>query len=158
MARAEAALEEFGGVLLCDDVGLGKTFVATAIARRYSHSLIVAPAALASMWRQALRTTETVADFVSIERLSRAGPIDDSHATHDLLIVDEAHHARNPATKRYQRLAVLARDAPVVLLTATPIHNRVDEMLALLSLFLGSRARALTTSELGRCVVRREHG
>ena len=158
MGRAEAALEEFGGVLLCDDVGLGKTFVATAIARRYSSSLIVAPAALASMWREALSTTETVADFVSMERLSRAGSVDESHPTHDLLIVDEAHHARNPATKRYQRLAALARDAPVVLLTATPIHNRVDEMLALLSLFLGSRARALTTSELGRCVVRREHG
>ena len=158
LGRAEAALEEFGGVLLCDDVGLGKTFVATAIARRYAHSLIVAPAALASMWREALRTTETVADFVSMERLSRAGPIEHSPATHDLLIVDEAHHARNPATKRYQRLAALARDAPVVLLTATPIHNRVAEMLALLSLFLGSRARALTTSELGRCVVRREHG
>ena len=158
VGRAEAALEEFGGALLCDDVGLGKTFVATAIARRYSHSLIVAPAALASMWRQALLTTATVADFISMERLSRAGSIDDSHLTHDLLIVDEAHHARNPATKRYQRLAALARDARVVLLTATPIHNRVDEMLALLSLFLGSRASALTASELGRCVVRREHG
>jgi superfamily II DNA or RNA helicase len=158
VGRAERALEEFGGVLLCDDVGLGKTFVATAIARRYAHSLIVAPAALASMWREALRTTETVADFVSMERLSRAAPIDYSPATHDLLIIDEAHHARNPATKRYQRLAALARNTPVVLLTATPIHNRVAEMLALLSLFLGSRARALTTSELGRCVVRREHG
>ena len=158
VGRAEAALEEFGGVLLCDDVGMGKTFVATAIARRFSQSLIVAPAALASMWREALVTTGTPADFLSFERLSRAGSIDGLHAPHDLLIVDEAHHARNPATRRYQRLATLARDAPVVLLTATPIHNRIAEMLALLSLFLGSRARALTTSELGRCVVRREHG
>ena len=158
VSRAERALEEFGGVLLCDDVGLGKTFVATAIARRYSHSLIVAPAALASMWREALQATGMAADFVSMERLSRPRPLDERSATHDLVIVDEAHHARNSSTRRYQRLAALVRDAPVVLLTATPIHNRTAEMLTLLSLFLGSRARAMTTSELARCVVRREQG
>ena len=158
VGRAEAALEEFGGVLLCDDVGMGKTFVATAIAGRFSHSLVVAPAALSSMWREALLTTETAADFVSFERLSRAASIDKWQAGHDLVIVDEAHHARNPLTRRFQRLATLARDGPVVLLTATPIHNRISDMVALLSLFLGSRARALTASELSRCVVRREHG
>ena len=54
VTRAEAALEEFGGVLLCDDVGLGKTFVATAIARRFDHTLIVAPAALASIDRKSV--------------------------------------------------------------------------------------------------------
>ncbi len=154
--RVDLALEEFGGVLLCDDVGMGKTFVATAIACRFSHSMVVAPAALASMWREALLATNVSADLVSFERLSRASSPDGWPAKHDLLIVDEAHHARNPATKRYQGLAALARDAPVVLLTATPIHNRIDDMRALLSLFLGSRAQALTTGELGRCVVRRE--
>jgi len=156
VGRAEAALEEFGGVLIGDDVGMGKTFVATAIARKYARSLIVAPAALASMWRDALVTTKTPADFLSFERLSRAYSMDQLRAGHDLIVVDEAHHTRNRATRRYQRLAVLARDARVVLLTATPIHNRPDEMLSLLSLFLGSRARALTERELARCVVRRE--
>ncbi len=157
VARAQAALEEFGGVLLCDDVGMGKTFVATAIARRFSQSLIVAPAALASMWREALAATETIADFLSFERLSRASSQRDSRAQYDLVIVDEAHHVRNPATRRYQRLAILARDARVILLTATPLHNRGAELLAQLSLFLGSRARTLTTDELAHCVLRREH-
>jgi superfamily II DNA or RNA helicase len=156
VGRAEAALEEFGGVLIGDDVGMGKTFVATAIARRYAHSLIVAPAALASMWRNALVTTKTPAGFLSFERLSRACSMDQSRAEHDLIVVDEAHHVRNRATRRYQRLATLARDARVVLLTATPIHNRPAEMLSLLSLFLGSRAQTLTERELARCVVRRE--
>jgi hypothetical protein len=50
----------------------------------------------------------------------------------------------------------LARSARVVLLTATPIHNRRSEMVALLSVFLGSRAEKLTGSELARCVVRRD--
>lgn len=157
VARVEAALEEFGGVLLSDDVGMGKTFVATAIARRFSNNLIVAPAALASMWRDALATTDTRADFVSFERLSRTNTASSSSASYNLVIVDEAHHARNRATARYSSLATLARGARVLLLTATPIHNHTGEMLALLSLFLGSRARSLTASELARCIVRREH-
>ena len=136
---------------------MGKTFVATAIARRFSHTLVVAPAALASMWRDALATTETRADFVTVERLSRADVALPSRDDYDLVIVDEAHHVRNPATRRFQSVAKLARDARVLLLTATPIHNRTTDMFALLSLFLGSRARTLTNSELAGCVVRREH-
>ena len=156
VARVEAALEEFGGALLSDDVGMGKTFVATAVSRRFSRILIVAPAALASMWREALAATGTSADFISFERLSRARECFGIRPDHDVVIVDEAHHVRNPPTRRYRSLAKLVRDARVVLLTATPIHNRTTEMLALLSLFLGSRARTLTAGELSRFVVRRE--
>ncbi len=155
VARIEAALAEFGGALLCDDVGMGKTFVATAVARGFSRILTVAPAALASMWRDALATTGTRSDFVTFERLSRA-TFQTPRKDYDLVIIDEAHHARNPATCRYRSLADLAREARIILLTATPVHNRMSEMLALLSLFLGSRARTLTSDELSRCVLRRE--
>jgi superfamily II DNA or RNA helicase len=154
VSRIESAIDEFGGALLCDEVGMGKTFVATAIARNYSRRLVVGPAALSHMWRQALSTTKIAADFVSFEKLSRTRTTTDSY---DLVIIDEAHHARNRATQRYTRLKELARNANVLLLTATPIHNRSAELSALLSLFLGSRANALTPTELARCVVRREH-
>ena len=135
---------------------MGKTFVATAIARQYSRILVIAPAALASMWRDALTTTETRSDFLSFQWLSRSGTASTSHVDYDLVVVDEAHHARNPATRRYRRLMQLTRSSRVLLLTATPIHNRRSEMVALLSVFLGSRAQTLTASELARCVVRRE--
>ncbi|MDQ6768569.1 MAG: DEAD/DEAH box helicase [Gemmatimonadota bacterium] len=171
VARIEGALDEFGGALLCDEVGMGKTFVALAVARPYSRRLVVAPAALAQMWSQALEATGIGADFVSFEKLSRNhSTIDsdpravpghasclDSASSYDLLIVDEAHHARNPATRRYSRLKDLARNAKLLLLTATPIHNRRDDMSSVLALFLGSRANALTAGELARCVVRRDH-
>ena len=171
VGRIESAIDEFGGALLCDEVGMGKTFVATAIARRYSRRLVVAPAALSQMWTHALRTTRIDADFVSFEKLSRIRPNDGSgsrnasrncpnlpsYPEYDLLIIDEAHHARNRATERYAQLKKLARRAKLLLLTATPIHNRRDDLSALLSLFLGSRADALTRSELARCVVRRDH-
>ena len=176
-ARLRAALDQFGGALLCDDVGMGKTYVATAVAQHYARRLVVAPAALTSMWRDALATTGTVAEIVTFEALSRADADDSqrrragaskrSHVNrlrtererqcYDLLVVDEAHHARNPATNRYFALATLARGARVLLLSATPIHNRRADLVALLSLFLGSRARSMTSAELALCVVRREH-
>jgi superfamily II DNA or RNA helicase len=154
VGRIESAIDEFGGALLCDEVGMGKTFVATAIARPYACRLVVAPAALSQMWRQALGKTEIVADFISFEKLSRTRSRSGSY---DLVIIDEAHHARNHATRRYAQLKHLTRNANVLLLTATPIHNRSAELSSLLSLFLGSRVGALTPAELARCVVRREH-
>lgn len=132
---------------------MGKTFVALAIAHRYSRRLIVVPAALRAMWRDALAQADMDAELITFERLSRseAPPL-----APELLILDEAHHARNPSTRRYARIARLARDARVLLLSATPVHNRWADLVALLSLFLGSRARALSERELSQCVVRRE--
>lgn len=163
--RLRAALDQFGGALLCDDVGMGKTYVATAIAQEYARRLVVVPAALTPMWRDALSATGTVAEIVTFESLSRAD-VDDlrnrrltepERERYDLIVVDEAHHARNPATNRYFALASLARGARVLLLSATPIHNRRADLVSLLSLFLGSRARSMTSAELALCVVRREH-
>ena len=171
VSRVRMAIREFGGALLCDEVGMGKTFVAAAIAREYAAPLIVAPAVLAQMWRDALTATHIRADFISFEKLSRVthdpasrqrlssarSPRRTPERKYDLVIVDEAHHARNHATRRHARLTELTRDAKVLLLSATPIHNRRDEMSAILSFFLGSRAHALTPVEIARCVLRRGH-
>ena len=153
IARLTASLRENGGALLCDEVGMGKTFVALAVARQFERRVVVAPAALETMWRDALARAGMTAGFVSYERLSRGDPI---FVMPDLLILDEAHHARNPATQRYQRIAQLAKSAPVLMLTATPVHNRRADLVALFSLFLGSRARGLSERELAGCIVRRE--
>jgi superfamily II DNA or RNA helicase len=183
VARLQMSLDQFGGALLCDDVGMGKTYVATAIAQRYSDCVVVAPASLTSMWRDALTVTRTTARLLTFEALSRAdtdrfhgrdhrkeerigpGRRDNQDRRdykakdgHDLIVVDEAHHVRNPGTNRFFSLASLARGARVLLLSATPIHNSRADLVALLSLFLGSRAHTMTSAELALCVVRREQG
>jgi hypothetical protein len=90
--------------------------------------------------------------FLSFESLSRGrrkeGPF-------DLVIIDEAHHVRNPSTVRYRLLSRILRSSSVVMLSATPVHNSRKDLTALLSLFLGSRAQSVTERELARCVVRR---
>jgi superfamily II DNA or RNA helicase len=151
-ARLRQAIDRFGGALLADEVGLGKTFTALATARDAGAILIVAPAALTGMWRAALERAELRADVVSFETLSRRDAASDSY---DFVIIDEAHHARNPLTRRYERLASVTRAARVLLLTATPVHNAAADLHAMLSLFLGSRAERLDSGQLSACVIRR---
>jgi helicase-like protein len=151
-SRLRIAIDRYGGALLADEVGLGKTYAALATARDARSLLVVAPAALASMWRAALDRTRLRADFISFETLSHRDP-PGQHP--ELVIVDEAHHARNPGTRRYARLAALTRSAQVLLLSATPVHNAAADLRSLLALFLGSRADRLSAAELAACIVRR---
>jgi superfamily II DNA or RNA helicase len=158
VARLRRPLSELGGALLADDVGLGKTYVALALAGEAARPLVVAPAALRPMWLRAMAEAGVHAPFVSVEQLSRARPFRDpppGASAPDLVVVDEAQHLRNPATRRYARLTTLASAARVLLISATPIHNRSRDLTALLALFLGARAHALDPGTLGRLVVRR---
>ena len=179
LRRLVEAIDEFNGALLCDEVGMGKTYVALAVSRRFSKRLIVTPAGLVSMWEVALAATKIEADILSFETLSRTDSeafrslesridqhkvgtytpdLSGSRRHHyDFIVVDEAHHVRNRRTNRYFALEDLVRDAKVLLLSATPIHNRRADLVAMLSLFLGSRAAAMTSAELSKCLVRREH-
>ena len=151
-SRLLALLDEWGGAVLADVTGLGKTYVAIAVARVIQPALVVAPAALRPMWHDSLGRAGVVAGFETYERLSRG---EASVARPALLVLDEAHHARNPRAKRYATLADLAWGARVLLLTATPIHNRARDLRALVALFLGSRATTIEEDELRRMMVRR---
>jgi superfamily II DNA or RNA helicase len=158
VARLAHALASHGGALLADDVGLGKTFVALALARTARQPVVVAPAALRDVWTRAGSAAAVVCPFVSVESLSRptlAPRRADALARADLIVVDEAHHLRNPHTRRWRRLAALARHARLLLLSATPIHNTAADIVALLALFLGARASTLDAAAIARLVVRR---
>lgn len=151
-SRLLAMLDEWGGAVLADATGLGKTFVAIAVARAIGPALVVAPAALQRMWHDSLGRAGVVAGVETYERLSRGEAL---VARPALLVLDEAHHARNPRARRYAALADLAWGAQVLLLTATPIHNRGRDLRALVALFLGSRATTIGEDELRRMIVRR---
>lgn len=151
--RIRVLLREQRGALLADEAGLGKTYVAAAIMRHAARPLLVLPAALRAMWRDSLRAAGVSATMVSYSALSRGSvPAGD----YDLLVLDEAHHARTSSTLRYAVLASLAARARVLLLTATPVHNRREELAALFALFLGSRAYSMSDPELAALIVRRE--
>lgn len=151
----ERAIAEFGGALVADPPGTGKTVIALAVARRAERALVVAPATLRAQWLHSAARAERAVEFVSLESLSRGFEVRPA----SLVIVDEAHHARTPSTKRYRALAALCAGAEVLLLTATPVVNRAGDLHALLALFLGARAESLDADSRSRVVIRREaHG
>ena len=153
VARVRVLLRASGGALLADSTGLGKTFVALAIAHAYERVLVIAPAALRESWRSSMARAKIAAPFVSLERLSRGGPAPLSDP--QLLIIDEAHHLRNPRTKSYEAVASLCIRAAVLLLSATPLQNRRADLVAQLALFRGDAALVATDAELASFIVRR---
>ena len=134
-------LGQDGGALLADHVGVGKTYTALGVARHYANPMVIAPAALRDLWRRAAEAAAVPIVVVSLEGLSRRDP--STIAPADLVVVDEAHHLRSTNTRRYVAAARLCRDAHVLLLSATPVHNRRRDVGAQLALFLGSRALSL---------------
>jgi superfamily II DNA or RNA helicase len=150
-ARIVQLIDANNGAMLAEPVGLGKTYVALAVARRWPTRLIVVPASLREMWREALNATGVDAELVTHEALSRGrSPIGRA----DIVVIDEAHRLRSPATRRYAAVADMCARTSVLLLTATPIHNRRDDLAAQLALFLGRSAWRSTETELVAHVVR----
>lgn len=166
VARLRRTLPRFGGALLADDVGLGKTFVALAVARTYGHACVIAPATLRATWRDAIQRAGPALARVrvhSLHRFSRSAPTHDGgdaphHAARDLtrlVILDEAHHLRNAATRRYAAIADFCRGAHVLLLSATPVYNHERDLAQLFALFLGQAAHTLSAADRLRLIVRR---
>ena len=152
--RIVALLDRHGGALLADDVGLGKTFVALAVASRARSALVVGPASLRQVWNDAARRAAVPVPFVSMESLARGR----HSSAASLVIVDEAHHLRTPGTKRYAAMREMCTSARVLLLSATPVQNSVRDLRAILALFMGERARAASADDLGALIVRRGAG
>lgn len=129
--RVRSCLTTFGGALLADAVGLGKTYVALSVASNYLAPTALVPAPLVSQWRRTAGRVSCKLRLITHESLSRGSHPPPS----DLLIVDEAHRFRNNGTRRYDQLARSVRTANVLLLSATPVVNRAQDLVALLRLF-----------------------
>jgi superfamily II DNA or RNA helicase len=134
LGRITALLERFGGAILADEAGLGKSYVAAAIAAGHRGEVeAIVPASLVAQWRETLEDFGAAARVLTHDSLlnERFVPQIDRRR---LLIVDEAHAFRNPATQRYDALARRSVGASLLLVTATPICNSPDDLAALVNL------------------------
>jgi len=151
-----------GRALLADEVGLGKTVeagivMAELLRRRLARRvLVLVPPGLVTQWQEELRRkfrldfvthdAETfklegpeawgrfervVASFHTAKRAEHAATILD--VPYDLVIVDEAHHLRNARTVLWQFVNRLRRTY-LLLLTATPVQNDLEELFNLVTL------------------------
>jgi Helicase conserved C-terminal domain/SNF2-related domain len=128
--RALVIIDAFGGVVLADEPGLGKSFVAAEIARRMRCDVeLIVPASLVAQWRE----LELDATILTHDGVITA-PFIAQPSRRRLVIVDEAHAFRNPRTQRYDALARRTLAARVVLVTATPVCNSAGDLHALIAL------------------------
>lgn len=160
VARMERLLEEHGGVLVADEVGLGKTFLAGEVIYRTANVnrqrvLIVAPAALkTSMWEPFLVTHdfsrwvkvysyEEVRNRLDPERGSTDAFMQEIE-DYSLVVIDEAHNLRNSGAQRsgaVDRVITAGSPKRVVLLTATPVNNSLADLETLIKYFIRDDAR-----------------
>jgi len=156
---------QYGGAFICDGVGLGKTFIGLMLIERLvMHerkrvALFVPKAAHDDVWEPAIHYYlphiggGVFSNLITFNHtdLGRGGdfPADFARVKEmaDVIVIDEAHHFRNPGIKgegerkpsRYRLLFDLI-DGPrgpkqVYMLTATPINNRLDDFRHMTELF-----------------------
>ncbi|WP_300640665.1 SNF2-related protein [Nocardioides sp.] len=160
VTRMERLLDEHGGVLVADEVGLGKTYLAGEVIYRTANInrqrvLIVAPAALkSSMWEPFLEShdfSRWVKVYSYEEVRNRLDPDKGSIDTflqevedYSLVVIDEAHNLRNSGAQRsgaVDRVITAGSPKRVVLLTATPVNNSLNDLETLVKYFIRDDAR-----------------
>jgi hypothetical protein len=144
--RATRILERRNGVLVADEVGLGKTFLAgelirQAVQERRQRVLVIAPATLRDgPWRKFLLDFQLGVECISYDEL-REGHFEYRPEEYALVVVDEGHNLRNPGTERAAALRDLLAGTPpkqLVFLTATPVNNSLWDLYYLLTYFVKS--------------------
>jgi len=150
-------LNRFGGCIIADSVGLGKTFEALAIIKYYElrndRVLVLCPKRLRENWtlyrandrRNFLAPDRFNYDVLNHTDLSRddglSGDINLAHVNwgnYDLVVIDESHNFRNKRTPRMggetrydrlmRRIVQQGVKTRVLMLTATPVNNRLADL------------------------------
>jgi len=153
---AKTVVEQMNGkAILADEVGLGKTIEAGLILKEYmirglvKKVLILVPASLVSQWVRELNekfyipAVEQKKSYVWEQYDVVVSSLDtakrDPHKSiiyqqdYDMVVIDEAHKLKNRKTKNYEFVQSLKKKF-CLLLTATPIQNRIEEIFNLVSL------------------------
>ena len=163
-----AKMMKHNGFFLADVVGLGKTVVAILIAKKYfysngfpeyrSRTLIIVPPSLKENW------TETVEQFnLDNVKITTNGSLHKvrNYERYDLVIVDEAHKFRTDTAIMYNELQKICKSPTkrvlpdgtavpkrVILVSATPLNNKPEDIANLVYLFQDSKNSTLETGNL----------
>ena len=159
-------LNKRGGVLFGDVVGLGKTLMASALARIFEddyglETLIICPKNLVKMWEDYVYKYRMRAKVLSITRVINELP---DLRRYRLIIIDESHNLRNREGKRYHAIHeyIQENESKCIMLSATPYNKNYRDLSSQLRLFvqddkdLGIRPERLLR-ELGETEFIRRH-
>lgn len=167
-------LLKHNGFFLADVVGTGKTVMAALLAKKFiinngakSKILIVYPPALEKNWKSTFKEfrIDEKCHFISNGSLNKILEGDHNYADkerYDLILVDEAHKFRNHKSQQFENLQVICKsgrefignvegfEKKVVLISATPLNNKPEDIYYLISLFQDVRNSNLSETNLQR--------
>ncbi|MHA1252218.1 MAG: phospholipase D-like domain-containing protein, partial [Candidatus Helarchaeota archaeon] len=154
VARALDIIDDFGGVMIADAVGLGKSYMGVSILRTLAirappmknNILVVCPAQLKEDWEEHLLNAGLTSATIYTQEMMSRSPIEKK--AYDIILVDESHNFRRPKPKRYSNfMNLLTRKEPkVILLTATPINTTEFDLYYQLKLIFKNKDTALSDS------------
>ena len=135
-------LKKRGGVLIGDVVGLGKTLMASALAKLVEEdqpgtsTLIICPKNLQKMWQSYVDEYGLHARVMSLSRVTRE--LREVPARFRTVLIDESHNLRNREGKRYRAIQEYIRlsDSRCILLSATPYNKTYEDLSSQLRLFI----------------------
>lgn len=134
VTRAEKILETYNGVFLADVVGLGKTYIATMLAKRLKgRKLIICPPVLKDNWNKVLWEFDVSAKIESLGKLDDILRLNPDN--YDYVFIDEAHRFRNEDNDTYSKLHEICNGKKVILVSATPQNNRLSDIANQIYLF-----------------------
>jgi len=139
-------LQKYRGIIIADVVGLGKTFLATGIAKILQMKeglvpLIICPPVLKPMWEEIMNVYQIHAEILSRGELSKGDYNlweDFRKRYYSLVIVDESHHFRHSNSNQYQNMKKYLDqddDRRVILITATPLGTSMTDIFNQIRLF-----------------------
>jgi superfamily II DNA/RNA helicase len=163
-----AIMMKHNGFILSDVVGLGKTIIACMIIKKFIYEngthtriLVVVPPAIKSSWVKTVRDFQLDIHFHyettgSLHNILDTDNFDSPNADQfDLIVVDESHKFRNDYTDMYVKLQDICkrerarqgisgeRTKKVILISATPLNNRPQDIENQLYLFQDKRRSTL---------------
>ncbi|MCT2407159.1 helicase-related protein [Chryseobacterium antibioticum] len=165
-------LLKHNGFFLADVVGTGKTVMAALLAKKFiinngakTKILIVYPPTLEKNWKSTFKEfrIDEKCDFISNGSLDKIINEDDPlkyKEKYDLILVDEAHKFRNHSSRQFQNLQIICKsgrenegniegfEKKIVLISATPLNNRPEDIYYLISLFQDVRNSNLGETNL----------
>ena len=132
--------DEYGGVIIADVVGMGKSYMGAAVLRHLVDSdildpVVICPARLIGMWEEIMGKFRLSPNVVSNSKLDDLAKYNHCNA----LLIDESHSFKDHKRARYQKLMEYMDnktvDARVIMLTATPISTSILDLKNQLNLF-----------------------
>lgn len=166
-------LQKHNGFVLADVVGLGKTVVAAMVAKKfilqngrdYTKILVVFPPAVEKNWKNTFKDfkIDRYTKFItngSLEKILNGHEDYWNKEEYDLIIVDEAHKYRNHKTGVFQNLQLICKSPrankglieglqkKVILVSATPLNNRPDDIFYQIQMFQDARQSTLPRTNL----------